>query len=161
MPSESENLKPEPSAGTDADFMRQAIRLACLARERGDTPVGSVVIQDGCIVGEGIEAVKAENDLTAHAEIRAVQDACRRLSTLHLTGCTLFTTVEPCLMCSFAIRAARISRVVIGRLVPHIGGFSSKYPILTDPGIPGWSSPPLVATGLLEEECSAPFAGHN
>lgn len=160
MPSGAENPEPRQSAATDEDFMRQAIRLALLARERGDTPVGSVVIQNGCIIGEGIEAVKAESDLTAHAEIRAIQDACRRLNTLHLTGCTLFTTVEPCLMCSFVIRGARVSRVVIGRLVPHIGGFSSKYPLLTDPGIPGWSSPPLVITGLLEEECSAPFTAH-
>lgn len=161
MPNEAENPNPRQSAGTDADFMRLAIRLACLARERGDSPVGSLVIQDGRIVGEGIEAVKAERDLAAHAEIRAIQDACRRLNTLHLNGCTLFTTVEPCLMCSFVIRSARIPRVVIGRLVPHIGGFSSKYPILTDPAIPGWSPPPLVVTGLLEEECSAPFTAHN
>lgn len=161
MPDETENLNPELAAETDAGFMRMAIRLAFLARDRGDTPVGSVVVRDGRIVGEGIEAVKAENDLTAHAEIRAVQDACRCLGTLHLTGCTLFTTVEPCLMCSFVIRSARISKVVIGRPVPHIGGFSSKYSILTDPEIPGWSPPPLVVTGLLEEECSAPFTGHN
>ena len=160
MPNEAENLNPRQPAGTDEDFMRQAIRLAFRARERGDTPVGSVVIQDGRIIGEGIEAVKAESDLTAHAEIRAIQDACRRLNTLHLNGCALFTTVEPCVMCSFVIRSARLSRVVIGRLVPHIGGFSSKYPILTDPDISGWSPPPLVITGLLEEECSAPFAAH-
>lgn len=130
------------------------MRLARIAREQGDTPVGSVVVCNGRVVGKGIEAVRTENDLAAHAEVRAVQDACRRLSTLDLAECTLFTTVEPCFMCSFVIRGAHISRVVIGRTVPHIGGISSKYPILVDPNIPGWPQPPLVETGLLEEECS-------
>jgi tRNA(adenine34) deaminase len=60
-------------------------------------------------------------------------------------------------MCSFVLRTARIARVVIGRAVPHIGGFSSDYPILVTPNIPGWSQPPLVVAGLLEEECSAMF----
>ncbi|MDE2466800.1 MAG: nucleoside deaminase [Alphaproteobacteria bacterium] len=137
--------------------MRHAIRLAQTAREQGDMPVGSVVACDGKIIGEGMEAVRADNDLTAHAEIRAVQDACKRLKILDLTGCILITTVEPCFMCSFVIRSARIARVVIGRAVPHIGGFSSSCPILVNPNIPGWSRPPSVVAGVLEEECSALF----
>lgn len=141
----------------DIGFMRQAIRLAQIARDRGDTPVGSVVVRDGRIIGEGIESVRAEKDLTAHAEVRAVQEACRSLNTLDLAGCNLFTTVEPCFMCSFVIRSARISRVAIGKTAPHIGGYTSNYPILAVPDIPGLSPPPLVLTGLLEEDCSALF----
>lgn len=157
MVNQEKNPGPDEATGVDVTFMRHAIRLAQTAQERGDTPVGSVVICDGRIVGEGIESVRADKDPTAHAEVRAVQEACRRLNTLDLTGCTLFTTVEPCFMCSFVIRGARISWVVIGRAAPHIGGFSSNYPILVDPNIPGWSRPPLIATGVLEEECSALF----
>lgn len=137
--------------------MRHAIGLAQTARERGDTPVGSVVICDGHIIGEGIEAVRTEQDLAAHSEIRAVQEACRSLKTFDLARCTLLTTVEPCFMCSFVIRGARISRVIIGKAAPYIGGFSSNYPILVDRSVPSWPQPPIVVSGVLEEECSALF----
>ncbi|MGH9588958.1 MAG: nucleoside deaminase [Terracidiphilus sp.] len=139
----------------DAAFMRQAIRLAQTAGDRGDMPVGSIVVRDGCVVGEGIESVRAERDPAGHAEVKAVQQACRNMNTLDLTGCSLFTTVEPCFMCSYVIRSTRISRVVIGRAAHHIGGSTSKYPILTAPDIPSWRQPPLVVSGMLENECSA------
>jgi len=144
------------SDGPDEDvtFMRQAIRLAQTARDRGDTPVGSVVVRDGCVIGEGIESVRAESDPAGHAEVKAVQQACRNLNTLDLAGCTLYTTVEPCFMCSYVVRSARISRVVIGRSAPHVGGLTSKYPILAAPDIPCWRQPPLVIRGVLEEECT-------
>ncbi|MGH9436859.1 MAG: nucleoside deaminase [Terriglobia bacterium] len=148
-----------PKAGDarDAEFMRQALRLARIALDRGDTPVGSVVVYDGRIVGEGIEAVRTEKDLTAHAELKAVREACRALDSLDLAGCTLFTTAEPCFMCSFVIRSAHVSRVVSGKAVPHIGGISSNHPILIDSGIPNWPRPPELVTGVLEEECRKLF----
>lgn len=138
--------------------MRQAIRLARVALERGDAPVGSVVVREGHIIGEGAESVQSKNDLAAHAEAIAVRDACHRLSSLDLTGCTLYTTAEPCFMCSYVIRGARLARVVFGRSVPHIGGISSKHPILLDPDIPTWSQPPVVTTGVLDDECKVLFA---
>ncbi|MGH9431498.1 MAG: nucleoside deaminase [Terriglobia bacterium] len=149
--------KPSDARAHDAEFMRQAIRLARIALERGDAPVGSVVVCDGRIVGEGIEAVRSEKDLTAHAELKAVREACRALDSLDLAGCALYTTVEPCFMCSFVIRSAHVSRVVTGKAVPHIGGISSNHPILVDPGIPNWPQPPELVTGVLEEECRALF----
>src|SRR5574338_1191930 len=103
----------------DKEFMRRAIQLARIALERGDTPVGSVVVCDGRVVGEGIEAVQSEKDLTAHAEVKAVLEACRGLEKFHLDGCELYTTVEPCFMCSYVIRSAHISRDVAGKAVPH------------------------------------------
>lgn len=157
MVTKGRNSKPDGAIGTDVEFMRQAIRLARIARERGDSPVGSVVVSNGRIIAEGIEAVRAEKDLTAHAEVRALREACRVLNSLDLAGCTLYTTVEPCIMCSYVVRRARIARTVIGRAAPHVGGLSSKYPILVDSNISGWSSPPVVITGVLEEECSALF----
>lgn len=141
----------------DAEFMRQAIRLARIALERGDAPVGCVVVCDGHIVAEGIESVRSEKDLTAHAELKAIREACRALNSLDLAGCALYTTVEPCFMCSFVIRSAHLSRVVTGKAVAHIGGISSNHAILVDPGIPNWPQPPLVLTGVLEEECRALF----
>lgn len=144
----------DEAASVDAKFMRYAIRLAQAARDRGDTPVGSVVVRDGHVIGEGIESVRTEKDPAGHAEVKAVQQACRSLNTLDLTGCSLFTTVEPCVMCSYVIRSTFISRVVIGRAAPHIGGFTSKYHILAALDIACWRQPPLVVCGMLEEECS-------
>lgn len=151
------NVEPAAVASQDKEFMREAIRLARVALKQGDTPVGSIVVRNGRIIGEGIEAVRHEKDLAAHAERKAVEEACRALGSLDLTGCTLYTTVEPCWMCSFIIRSARISRVVTGRAVPHVGGVSSNCPILLVPDIPTWSQPPVVTTGVLEDECKALF----
>ena len=149
--------KPGVARGRDEEFMRQAIRLARVALERGETPVGSVVVCEGRIVAEGVEGVRSEKDFTAHAELKAVREACRNLATRDLDGCELYTTAEPCFMCSFVIRSAHISRVIMGKAVPHIGGVSSKHPILIDAGIPNWPTPPAVVRGVLEKECSELF----
>jgi len=157
MRREEIDLKPGSEQGRDEGFMRQAIRLARVALNRGDTPVGSVVVREGRIIAEGIESVRSEKDFTAHAELRAVQEACRNLMTPDLEGCELYTTAEPCFMCSFVIRSAHVSRVIMGKAVPHIGGVSSKHPILIDAGIPNWPPPPVVVRGVLEKECSELF----
>lgn len=151
------DLDPVVARGCDEGFMRQAIGLARVALERGDTPVGSVVVREGRVVAQGIEGVRSEKDFTAHAELRAVQEACRNLVTRDLEDCELYTTAEPCFMCSFVIRSAHISRVIMGKAVPHIGGVSSKYPILIDAGIPNWPPPPVVVRGVLENECNELF----
>ena len=88
MTCEGKNPGPDEATPAEVEFMRHALRLARVARERGDTPVGSVVVYDGHIIGEGIEAVRADKDLTAHAEVRAVQEASMSLNTLDLAGCT-------------------------------------------------------------------------
>lgn len=142
----------------DEKFMALAIDLARVALERGDTPVGSVVTRDENVIGKGVEAVRTKLDPAAHAEIVALQDACRSLGSLDLAGCVLYTTAEPCLMCSFAIRSTRISRVVIGKATPHVGGISSKYQVLKDSEIPGWREPPAISSGVMEEACAALFA---
>jgi tRNA(adenine34) deaminase len=117
--------------------------------------VGSVVVHHGQIIAEGIEGVKAQQDVTWHAEIEAVRKACQTLRTLNLRDCTLYTNVEPCVMCSYAIRQTGISQVVIGMETASLGGVSSACAILTDPTIPGWGSPPVVVTDILREECLA------
>jgi len=150
-------VRPMVVSDRDEEFMRRAIQLARFALARGDTPVGAVVVGEGRVIGEGIEAVRSAKDLTAHAELNAVREACRSLNSLALDGATLYTTVEPCFMCSFVVRSARLSRVVIGRSVPHIGGISSKFPILIDPDVPNWVQPPIVVNGILEEECHSLF----
>lgn len=139
----------------DERHMRQAIALALRAIATGDTPVGSLVVRDGVVVAQGIEAVRAEQDVAGHAELIAVRAACRALATFDLSACTLYTTAEPCWLCAFAIRQARVGRVVIGRPTPHIGGVTSRHPLLIEAGVPGWGEPPEVVTGLLAGECAA------
>jgi tRNA(adenine34) deaminase len=134
-------------------FMRTCIELARRAGTSHDTLVGSLVVCNGRIIGEGVEGVRAKADITAHAEIEAVKASCVALKSLLLEGCVLYTTAEPCFMCSYAIRQARISQVVIGRRSPDMGGVSSKFPILTDPAIENWWAPPEVVTGILQKEC--------
>ena len=98
----------------DKEFMRQAIRLASESVERGGGPFGAVIVRDGEVVAEGANSVTLHNDPTAHAEVTAIREACRRLGTFHLDGCTIYTSCEPCPMCLGAIYWAGIARVVYG-----------------------------------------------
>jgi tRNA(adenine34) deaminase len=136
-------------------FMRRCIELGRLAKQNGDSPVGSIIVFEGQILGEGIESVKRRMDVTAHAEIEAIRAACGRLQSLDLRNCSLYTTAEPCWMCSYVIRRTRISHVVIGTPVPHVGGATSPHPILTDPEIECWPESPAVTWSSLREECES------
>ncbi|MGH9738824.1 MAG: nucleoside deaminase [Candidatus Acidiferrales bacterium] len=136
-------------------YMKRAIELARIALSEGETPVGSLIVRNGAILGEGVEAVKTGRDISAHAEIIAIRRTCQTLETLNLSGCAIFTTDEPCFMCSYAIRQTRISQVVIGRPSPDIGGLSSLHPILSDPRISCWNNPPYIVGGVLQLECEA------
>jgi tRNA(adenine34) deaminase len=99
----------------------------------------------------GIEAVKARSDPTAHAEIEALRSACEILRTLDLSGCVLYTNVEPCWMCSYALRQTRIARVVFGFRNEKVGGLSSKFRVLVDDAL---KSPlPEIEAEILHEEC--------
>lgn len=134
-------------------YISICIDLAKIAGERGDSPVGSIVVQNGVIIGEGIEGGKTHQDITFHAEIEAIRKATKHLGKQDLSGCTLYTTHEPCIMCSYMIRHTKIALVVSGITTGETGGFSSKFPILSDPGIQKWASPPAIINGVLEREC--------
>jgi len=134
-------------------FMHRCIELAGVARSRGNAPVGSVVVIDGQIVGEGIEDLPAGNSITGHAEILACQSALDRIGIPLLQGATLYTTAEPCFMCSYVIRQCGISLVVYGLATPTIGGVTSSHPILTDPSLSDWSPAPRTLGGVLRSEC--------
>lgn len=101
-------------AGSDADWMDAALARARAAVSTGNTPVASVVVKDGVEVGAGENRATTGRDPILHGEIVAIQDACRRLGTGDLAGATLYTTMEPCPMCAWAIVAAGIRRVVLG-----------------------------------------------
>ncbi|MEO5683547.1 MAG: nucleoside deaminase [Chitinophagaceae bacterium] len=136
-------------------FMRACIALALLARQRGESPVGSVVVYKEKIIGEGIESARTHGDITFHAEIEAIRHATVFLQSQDLSDCILYTTHEPCIMCSYVIRHTRISKVVTGILTGETGGYSSHLSLLSDAGFKKWSSPPQMITGILEAACSA------
>ena len=99
----------------DKEFMRRAIELAQNGIDDNDGgPFGAVVVRDGEIIGEGCNRVTSTNDPTAHAEVVAIREACRNLSSFQLEGCTIYTSCEPCPMCLGAIYWARPAKVYFG-----------------------------------------------
>ena len=139
-------------------YMRACIDLALIAKARGDSPVGSVVVQDGVIIAEGIEGGKTKKDITFHAEIEAIREANIITGNADLSDCILYTTHEPCIMCSYVIRHAKIQGVVFGISVVEVGGVHSFYPILSDTKIKKWGKPPRIAKGILEREIKISIA---
>jgi tRNA(adenine34) deaminase len=132
--------------------MRAALDQAGQARLRGEVPVGSVVVLDGAIVGEGFNQPISARDATAHAEIVAIRDAGLRLGNYRLSGATVYVTIEPCQMCVGAMIHARISRVVYGTPEPKAGAIESAMRAHEHPAL----NHRLSATGgVLEEECRA------
>jgi tRNA(adenine34) deaminase len=109
----------------DIDFMRSALELAGQAQEAGEVPVGAVVVKDGTIIGRGYNRPISAADPTAHAEVMALRDAARHLGNYRLSDCTLYVTLEPCVMCVGAIFHARITRLVYGATDPKTGACGS------------------------------------
>lgn len=94
--------------------MRRAIALANASVERGGGPFGAVIVKDGEVIAEGSNSVTLNTDPTAHAEVTAIREACRKLGTFHLEDCTIYTSCEPCPMCLGAIYWAGIKRIYYG-----------------------------------------------
>jgi tRNA(adenine34) deaminase len=110
---------------SDEDFMSQALDLARQAAEAGEVPVGAVVVKDGAVIGRGYNRPISSRDPSAHAEMVALRDAATGLGNYRLSGCDLFVTLEPCVMCAGAIMHARISRLVFGARDPKTGACGS------------------------------------
>jgi tRNA(adenine34) deaminase len=109
--------------------MREALRLARAGADAGEVPVGAVVAIAGDIVGRGWNSPVARNDPTAHAEILALREAATRIGNYRLEGATLYSTLEPCVMCAGALVAARVGRLVFGARDLRFGGVRSKFQI--------------------------------
>lgn len=131
-------------------YLQLAIEQARLASDAGEVPVGAIVIFENGIVGRGRNQVLATNDPTAHAEVVALRDAARRLNNYRLTGCELYTTLEPCSMCAGAIIHARIARLVYGAADPKAGAAGSVVEVINHPRL---NHQLQVTGGVLAEEC--------
>ncbi len=137
----------------DREYMAIALDEARMAMDSGEVPVGAVLIDDeGGVVVRTHNLRETERDATAHAEILAIRDACRRLFRWRLTGCTLYVTLEPCPMCAGAIMAARVSRLVYGATDAKAGAVESIFNI---PEHPSLAPSPEITAGVMEDECKA------
>ncbi len=133
-------------------FVRCCIELAREAKQQGNTPVGSVVVLDGEITGEGMEQLPTSLLLTGHAEALACQHAVEKTGSRFLRGATLYSTAEPCFMCSYIIRQAEFSKVIYAIETPLIGGATSAFPVLTTIELNAWKPFVLAIGGVLAEE---------
>lgn len=138
-------------------YMRRCLELAAEAKAHGKTPVGSVIVKEENILAEGLEGDQKLPGLLAHAEVAAITEAVARTGNTDLSECILYTTVEPCFMCSYLIRQTRIREVVFGIKTPGTGGSSSNYPFLTASNISQLSTAPSVTEGVLQKECESLF----
>ena len=134
----------------DYGFMRQALQLAARAAAAGEVPVGAVVVHENTVIAEAYNEREQLNSALAHAEISALSLACERLGRWRLSGCTLYVTLEPCVMCAGALVQARVDRVVYGARDPKGGAVESLYQVLHDTRL---NHRPQVSGGVLLEEC--------
>ena len=134
----------------DQKFMAMAQELAKEAFDAGEVPVGCVVVRDGQVVGTGRNRREQDKNALCHAEIEAINEACRKLGGWRLWECTLYVTLEPCPMCAGAIINARIPRVVYGASDAKCGATGSVCNLFSME----FNHHPQVESGILEEECS-------
>jgi len=143
-------IEPLASDQTDEEFMRAALELAREAQERGEVPVGAVLVMDGEILGRGFNQPVSRNDPTAHAEIVALREAGRQSGNYRLPGSTMYVTIEPCQMCVGAMVHARVARLVYGTMEPKAGAIESAMRAHEHPSL---NHRIEVTGGVLEAEC--------
>ena len=117
----------------DEHWMRTALAEAQAAGERGEVPVGAVVVRDGVLLARAGNAPIARTDPSAHAEIEAIRQAAAQIGNYRLVGATLYVTLEPCVMCMGAILQARLTRLVYGSNDPKAGAVTSLFQLADDP----------------------------
>ena len=132
------------------DFMKRAVELAKLSALEGEVPVGAVIVRDGEIVGEGRNRREYGKNALYHAEIEAIDSACRKLGGWRLWQCELYVTLEPCPMCAGAIINSRIKRVYFGAFDKKAGSFGSVADFNNIP----YNHKPEIVSGVMADECS-------
>jgi tRNA(adenine34) deaminase len=149
----------------DVKMMRRCVELSATAAKQRELPFSCVICLDGEIVAEATNRVVRDADVTRHAELLAISEAQRILGRKDLSDCTIYSSVEPCPMCSFPIRETRIGRVVYAVSSPMMGGFS-KWNVLSDNELSNvmpeaFGDIPEVSAGLLYREAAAVWRNWN
>ncbi len=142
----------------DEKYMRLAIAVTKEGIERGQTPFGSVIVKEGRVIASSHNQVWLDTDITAHAEVTAIRNACKNLGDIDLSGATIYSTTEPCPMCFSASHWARLDRIVYGATIEDAAkaGFhelSIHNTIMKEIG----GSEIAITPGVLQEECAALF----
>lgn len=132
--------------------MREALAEAAEAEGLAEVPIGAVIVKDGLVVGRGHNLRETAQDPTAHAEIIAIRQAAEKLGSWRLLDCTLYVTLEPCVMCMGAVILARIPWLVFGCRDPRVGAVGSIYNFAEDER---FNHRVEVREAVLEEECSS------
>lgn len=136
----------------DLTHMRRALLLAQKAADLGEVPVGALIVHNSQVISEAYNFRENSKVATQHAELVALESACKALGRWRLSGCTLYVTLEPCLMCAGAIILSRVDRVVYGATDPKAGAVRSLYQVLEDNRL---NHRPEVTAGILADECSS------
>lgn len=130
---------------SDEYYILRCEILGKRAAEKGNPPVGALILKDDEIIGEAEEAGKSKNDITCHAEIEAIRIAIKKLISNDLSDCILYSTHEPCIMCAYTIRFYKIKKIVYQHAVDFLGGVSSSMPLLISNEVPlNWNKPPQI-----------------
>jgi tRNA(adenine34) deaminase len=132
--------------------MQVALNQARLAAERGDVPVGAVVVHNGVIIAARHNEREATNDPTAHAEVLALRDAAQHLGRWRLDDCDLVVTLEPCVMCAGALINARVQTLIFGAADLKAGATGSLYNVCTDPRM---NHNPIINHGIMASDSQA------
>ena len=135
-------------ASDDERFLLEALKEAARAAEEGEVPVGAVVVRDGEIIARAYNTRETDKMATHHAEVLAIEEACRALGGWRLIGATLYVTMEPCAMCAGAIINARVERVVYGARDLRFGAFGSLIDLAKVP----LNHTPKITTDVLGDE---------
>ncbi len=136
----------------DEGYMRLALQEAQKAFQLGEVPIGALVVRRGEVIAQAHNLRETNQTATAHAELLAIEEACRTAGGWRLTDTTLYVTVEPCPMCAGVILQARIDRVVFGAWDPKAGACGSLLHFLQDPR---FNHQVIIEAGVLEEDCRA------
>lgn len=143
------NFEENPQAvipNLDEQYMQEALKLAKKAFEEDEIPIGAIIVSNGKIIGKGYNMTERLNDVTAHAEMQAFTAAANYLGGKYLKDCTLYVTVEPCVMCAGASYWTQISKIVYGAR-DEKRGYSSIHEKIIHPKT-------IIQSGVLETECA-------
>lgn len=141
----------EISQCSDIEYMRLALEEAKQAAAADEVPIGAIVVRDGVIVARSRNTRERNHDPAGHAEFTAMLEAAATQDTWRLSGCTVYVTLEPCIMCAGLMHQARIDRCVYGAPDPKAGALGSLYAIHQDDRLNHTFE---VSSGILEEECA-------
>ena len=133
------------------EFMTLALKEADKAEQKEEVPIGCVIVKDGKVVAKAHNLKQTKRLATAHAEVLAIEKACRKLKDWRLEDYEIYVTLEPCAMCAGAIASARIKKAYFGAYEPKGGGVESKFHILTESGLNHVTE---FEGGVMEKECS-------